>query len=85
MVEDHNKAVKLFQQEERSGHHTELKQFAPKDLADARGPPEDGARAVAQALADRCPINRRAAAISIYKAEPADLLERRTDLGPVCR
>jgi putative membrane protein len=30
MVEDHNKAVKLFQQEERSGHNTELKQFAQK-------------------------------------------------------
>lgn len=32
MVEDHNKAVKLFQQEERSGHNTELKQFAQKTL-----------------------------------------------------
>ena len=32
MVEDHNKAVKLFQQEERSGHDTELKQFAQKTL-----------------------------------------------------
>jgi putative membrane protein len=30
MVEDHNKAIKLFQQEERSGHNTELKQFAQK-------------------------------------------------------
>src|SRR5260370_40846414 len=30
MVEDHNKAVKLFQQEERSGHNAELKQFAQK-------------------------------------------------------
>ena len=32
MVEYHNKAVKLFQQEERSGHNTELKQFAQKTL-----------------------------------------------------
>ena len=32
MVEDHNKAVKLFPQEERSGHNTELKQFAQKTL-----------------------------------------------------
>jgi putative membrane protein len=32
MVEDHNKAVKLFQQEERSGRNTELKQFAQKTL-----------------------------------------------------
>jgi putative membrane protein len=32
MVEDHNKAVKLFQQEERSGHSAQLKQFAQKTL-----------------------------------------------------
>jgi putative membrane protein len=32
MVEDHNKAVKLFQQEERTGHDAELKQFAQKTL-----------------------------------------------------
>jgi putative membrane protein len=32
MVEDHNKAVKLFQQEERSGQNAELKQFAQKTL-----------------------------------------------------
>ena len=32
MVEDHNKAVKLFQQEERSGRNPELKQFARKTL-----------------------------------------------------
>jgi putative membrane protein len=32
MVEDHNKAVKLFQQEERSGHNAELKQFAQNTL-----------------------------------------------------
>ena len=32
MVEDHNKAVKLFQQEERAGHNTELKQFAQTTL-----------------------------------------------------
>ena len=32
MVEDHNKAVKLFQQEQRSGRNTELKQFAQKTL-----------------------------------------------------
>jgi len=32
MVEYYNKAVKLFQQEERSGHNTELKQFAQKTL-----------------------------------------------------
>jgi putative membrane protein len=32
MVEDHNKTIKLFQQEERSGHNTELKQFAQKTL-----------------------------------------------------
>jgi putative membrane protein len=32
MVDDHNKAVKLFQQEERSGHNAELKQFAQKTL-----------------------------------------------------
>jgi putative membrane protein len=32
MVEDHNKAVKLFQQEARSGHNAELKQFAQKIL-----------------------------------------------------
>ena len=32
MVEDHNKAVKLFQQEERTGHNAELKQFAHKTL-----------------------------------------------------
>ena len=32
MVEDHEKVVKLFQQEERSGHNPELKQFAQKTL-----------------------------------------------------
>jgi len=32
MVEDHEKAVKLFQQEEHSGHNAELKQFAQKIL-----------------------------------------------------
>lgn len=32
MVEDHNKAVKLFQQESRTGHNSELKQFAQKTL-----------------------------------------------------
>jgi putative membrane protein len=32
MVEDHNKAVNLFQQEERSGSSVELKQFARKTL-----------------------------------------------------
>jgi putative membrane protein len=32
MVDDHNKAVKLFQQEERSGQSIELKQFAQKTL-----------------------------------------------------
>jgi putative membrane protein len=32
MVEDHNKAVTLFQTEERSGQSTELKQFAQKTL-----------------------------------------------------
>ncbi len=32
MVEDHNKAVKLFQQEERTGHNASLKQFAQKML-----------------------------------------------------
>ena len=32
MVEDHNKAVKLFQQEGRTGHNPELKQFAQKTL-----------------------------------------------------
>jgi len=32
MVEDHNKAVKLFRQEERSGNHAELKQFAQQTL-----------------------------------------------------
>jgi putative membrane protein len=32
MVEDHDKAVRLFQQEERSGHNTELKQFAQGTL-----------------------------------------------------
>jgi putative membrane protein len=32
MVEDHNKAVMLFQAEERSGHSVELKQFAQKTL-----------------------------------------------------
>jgi putative membrane protein len=32
MVEDHIKAVKLFQQEERSGHNAELKKFAQKTL-----------------------------------------------------
>src|SRR5260370_5972880 len=32
MVEDHNKAVKLFQQEERSGHNTELKQVSAENL-----------------------------------------------------
>jgi putative membrane protein len=32
MVEDHNKAVKLFQQEEHSGQRPELKQFAQKTL-----------------------------------------------------
>jgi putative membrane protein len=32
MVEDHDKAVKLFQQQERSGHNSELKQFAQKTL-----------------------------------------------------
>jgi putative membrane protein len=32
MVEDHNKAVLLFQAEERSGQNTELKQFAQKTL-----------------------------------------------------
>jgi putative membrane protein len=32
MVEDHNKAVNLFQQEERSGGSVQLKQFAQKTL-----------------------------------------------------
>jgi putative membrane protein len=32
MVDDHNKVVKLFQQEERSGSDTVLKQFAQKTL-----------------------------------------------------
>ena len=32
MVEDHNKAVNLFQQEERSGSSAHLKQFAQKTL-----------------------------------------------------
>ena len=32
MVEDHNKAVKLFQQAGRTGHNAELKQFAQKTL-----------------------------------------------------
>jgi len=32
MIEDHNKAVKLFLQEELSGQNTELKQFAQKTL-----------------------------------------------------
>ena len=32
MVEDHNKAVKLFQQEQRSGHNADLKQFAQQTL-----------------------------------------------------
>jgi putative membrane protein len=32
MVEDHNKAVTLFQQEERSGSSAQLKQFAQKTL-----------------------------------------------------
>jgi putative membrane protein len=32
MVEDHNKAVKLFQQEERTGHNPALKEFAQKTL-----------------------------------------------------
>jgi putative membrane protein len=32
MVEDHNKAVTLFQTEERSGQSTELKQFTQKTL-----------------------------------------------------
>jgi putative membrane protein len=32
MVEDHNMAVKLFQQEERTGHNAELKLFARKTL-----------------------------------------------------
>jgi putative membrane protein len=32
MVEDHDKAVNLFQREERSGHNAELKQFAQKIL-----------------------------------------------------
>ena len=32
MVEDHNKAVKLFQQEERAGHNAQLKEFAQKTL-----------------------------------------------------
>ena len=32
MVEDHNKVVKLFQTQERSGHNAELKQFAQKTL-----------------------------------------------------
>jgi predicted outer membrane protein len=32
MVQDHNETVTLFQTEERSGHSTELKQFAQKTL-----------------------------------------------------
>ena len=32
MVADHDKVVRLFQQEERSGHDAELKQFAQKTL-----------------------------------------------------
>src|SRR5436189_204532 len=32
MVQDHNKTVKLFQQEERSGNNTQLKSFAAKAL-----------------------------------------------------
>jgi predicted outer membrane protein len=37
MVEDHNKAVELFRQEERSGQHPELKQFAQKALPTLEG------------------------------------------------
>jgi putative membrane protein len=32
MVEDHNKVVKLFKDEERSGSNNSLKQFAQKTL-----------------------------------------------------
>jgi len=32
MVADHDKVVRLFQQEERSGNEPELKQFAQKTL-----------------------------------------------------
>jgi putative membrane protein len=32
MVDDHNKAVELFREEERSGHEPQLKQFAPNAL-----------------------------------------------------
>ena len=32
MIDDHNKAVKLFQQEERTGHNAELKTFAQQTL-----------------------------------------------------
>jgi predicted outer membrane protein len=32
MVEDHNRAVKLFQQEAHSDHNAELRQFAQKIL-----------------------------------------------------
>ena len=65
MVEDHNKAVTLFQQEECSGHNTELKQFAQKGLPMLEGAPEDGARAVAQAVADRRPMKRGASEINL--------------------
>jgi predicted outer membrane protein len=53
MVEDHNKAVRLFHEEAGSGHNeagsghnAEPKQICPKDAACARGTPEDGDRAV---------------------------------------
>jgi putative membrane protein len=32
MVQDHEKVIQLFQQEEHSGHNAELKQFAQKPL-----------------------------------------------------
>ena len=56
MVQDHNKAVKLFQQEERSGSQHRAEAIRAEDLADARGAPEDGARVIAHALADCRPI-----------------------------
>ena len=80
MVEDHNKAVKLFQQEERSGHNTELKQFAQKTL-----PTLEEHQKMALELSHKLSDNRRVAAISVYKAETADFLESRVDLGPVRR
>jgi uncharacterized protein (DUF305 family) len=56
MVEDHIKAVKLFQQEERSGHNAELKKFAQKTLPTLQEHQKMALELVSEGLAGSCQI-----------------------------